>query len=86
MTTADRDAFVEILVTLGDLYSKKLSQNVINLYFSCLYNESLDDVKKALRVWVMQPRSLWPTPGNIKALIDNLPPVAKRGVPYYENG
>lgn len=86
MVKEDREAFEKAIATLADMYGKKLTDDLIDAYFSCLKKLDIEQVKLAMHRWCMQSNSKWPTPGNLNAMVDYIPPLARKGVPYYQDG
>lgn len=72
MDNQDKKEFVRIMTGVAEMYGKKNSQELLQLYFSALEKYDIDDVRRAFNAHVVNPDNgqFMPKPADIVRHID----------------
>lgn len=69
-TKSHRVAIAKILVTLGEYYSKPLTEAQLELYVNNLENLSLEEISLATQIYIEDPDSrFFPLPNQLRKLV-----------------
>ena len=71
-STQDRQSFALIMVTLGELYDKAVSEQKIEIYFDALSAYDVDMINRAANTWIKLPGKgqFMPKPSDLIEIID----------------
>lgn len=68
MTDSDKENFREIMSTLCELYSKKISKTMLRMYFECLKEFTIEQVASSIMEHLNSVKhgSYFPKPSDIR--------------------
>ena len=67
MIDADKKAFAELMIGIGEMYNKEVSKSLMSLYFNSLKGLNIDDVKDGVNSHITDSKygSFFPKPADI---------------------
>ena len=67
MNNQDRKAFMEVLISTGELYEKHISDTLLELYFNILKHYSIEDIKRGIAGHIRDKKAgqFFPKPADI---------------------
>lgn len=72
MNQLDKQSFAELMIASGEMYNKSISKELMAMYFDCLVNYSIKEIKDGLNKHVLDSNhgTFFPKPADIVRSMD----------------